>query len=294
MARRRWWADYACNRPRLLGSFSGEPFRQERERVARAGKEALEAAISKEAMRPDIEGVLTVFAVEPRYPGVVTGRDVSEEADRLKSGSPLSQNLLQAMSDPYISIEQAWRVARDDLSKVSNRAKRPYIETDLNTAIFLHHQPAERKRYALVIANTDYAKAKFFAHPRWPGYDAEAWATLFNQTGFQVVFLKNAKRNEIEEAFLSTLDSMRSELSTAGHGTPIFSPLFMMYYGGYSLSGDGKDYLVPVDADLSSTVDGLRALIDIVELTTKARNAGGASILILSTQSYLPTSPDRR
>ena len=80
-------------------------FRREQERAARAGKEALEAAIEKQAMRSDIEGVLTVFASEPNS---------SDEAGD-QQGSRLSRSLLQAASDRDVSIEEAVRIARDEV-----------------------------------------------------------------------------------------------------------------------------------------------------------------------------------
>jgi hypothetical protein len=138
-------------------------FRREQQRVAQAGKDALEAAINHEAMRPDIEGVLTVFALEP-----------VQNDDSNQRGSLMSQSLLKIASDRDIPIEKAIWLARDEVLRVAAEPIRPFIVTDLNAPIYLRRHPPERKRYALVIGNNDY---QHLAPLMWPTYDAESGDT---------------------------------------------------------------------------------------------------------------------
>jgi hypothetical protein len=251
-------------------------FRREQERVARAGKEALDAAINEQAMRPNIEGVLTVFALEPT-PDRESGRQ----------GSVLSQSLLQAALDRDASVEQVVRTARDEvLGSAPDSSVRPVIVTDLNAAIFLRRHPPDRKRYALVIGNSQYRSA---ASLMWPNYDAHSWAKFFEQEGFEVSLLTDAGREDIFKAFEAVLQNMNSgsknqapPLATARHDSRASNPLFVMYYAGHGVQRGTVNFLVPVDVDIKRPET---RLISVDELTKRARISKGASIIIVNTQS---------
>jgi TIR domain/Caspase domain len=255
------------------GTDAEDRFRRERERVARAGDEALQAAIEKAAMRPDIQGLLTIFALEPSDAREVAGG---------RRGSLMSQSLLRAASDRNIPIEQAVRIARDEILRDSHvEPLRPFITTDLNAEIFLRRHPPERKRYAFVIGNNDYRHAPAL---RWTAYDADSWATFLREAGFDLSVVINATRSDMLQLFNAALARMSHEAHDSKKNSKP-TPLLLVYYAGHGISMAGRNFLLPVDVSID-TQEQLEANgIDVETIYTQARSSGGASIFILNPQT---------
>jgi hypothetical protein len=95
-------------------------------------------------------------------------------------------------------------------------------------------------RVALVIGNSAYQEAPL----RNPASDARAMSERLTKLGFQVITVENASREAMERAILDFASRLQSE------STGLF------YYAGHGIQSRGRNYLLPVDAE----VDNERAL----------------------------------
>ena len=123
-------------------------------------------------------------------------------------------------------------------------------------------------RVALVIGNSSYAGNAALINP---GNDAQAMASALKQLGFTVVELRNGGKSEMTEA----LSKVRSALSgKQGVG--------MLYYAGHGLQLDWRNYMVPVDAKLSSAADVIAQAVDVNSVLEAFKSAGNRmNILVL-------------
>jgi uncharacterized caspase-like protein len=92
-----------------------------------------------------------------------------------------------------------------------------------------------RKRFALVIGNSSYEWANVLPNP---GNDASAIAAALQELGFSVTLSLDATRKD--------LDNTLQAFSVAAKG----AAEILFYYCGHALQVSGKNYLVPVDANL--------------------------------------------
>lgn len=95
-----------------------------------------------------------------------------------------------------------------------------------------------QKRFALVIGNSDYESQEV---PRLanPVNDAHAMAEALNKLNFQVIEVVNASQKEMNRAIANFGESLEQDT------------VALFYYAGHGLQVNGKNYLVPVDADIS-------------------------------------------
>jgi uncharacterized caspase-like protein len=101
--------------------------------------------------------------------------------------------------------------------------------------------PAEAKRVALVIGNTDY-KVGPLANP---GNDAAAIAeALERQLKFDTVILK---RNLGADAFRAALRELARQALGAEYG--------VVFFAGHGIEVDGRNFLIPTDATLAAARD---------------------------------------
>ncbi|BCU76953.1 caspase family protein [Luteolibacter sp. LG18] len=98
------------------------------------------------------------------------------------------------------------------------------------------HARAE-SRQALVIGNSAYQHTRILINPR---SDAAAMATKLRTLGFQVTERLDANQKTLK----ATLEEFAAKVPKDG--------VCLIYYAGHGLQINGRNYLVPVDADLSS------------------------------------------
>ena len=110
--------------------------------------------------------------------------------------------------------------------------------------------PAARaeRRVALVIGNGSYAKATALPNP---ARDAAAVADMLQTLGFEVVQGTDLGR----DGMIETL----GRFARLGGGADVA----LFYYAGHGLQIAGRNYLVPVDADLRSELDAKARTVDI-------------------------------
>ena len=118
--------------------------------------------------------------------------------------------------------------------------------------------PAER-RTALVIGNSDYPAAPL----RNPGNDARKMGQALLELGFDVVLQENVGQSQMRRLIVQFGDRIRE----GGVG--------LFYYAGHGMQVGGRNYMIPVDADVKSEaeveVDGVDVAAVLARMET-ARN----------------------
>lgn len=124
-----------------------------------------------------------------------------------------------------------------------------------------------QKRVALVIGNSDYKSQEVpkLAHPV---NDARAMAAVLSKLGFNVIEVINATQKEMNRAI-------------ANFGTDLgLNTEALFYYAGYGLQVNGKNYLFPVDADISDEASVLAETVGM-DTVLDQLNSSKVSIVIL-------------
>jgi uncharacterized caspase-like protein len=117
--------------------------------------------------------------------------------------------------------------------------RRANSSTAIVLAVLAHLLPAPAlaaDRVALVIGNADYPTAPL----RNPVNDARAMAQALRDLGFEVFRLENADKQRMEQAIVRFAGRLKKD--TSG----------LFYYAGHGVQVNGRNYLVPVDAEIDS------------------------------------------
>jgi uncharacterized caspase-like protein len=126
--------------------------------------------------------------------------------------------------------------------------------------------PVQERRIALVIGNGNYSFGKL----RNAANDARAMADTLRDLGFEVDLRENA-------SLRSTLDALREFALKA----PQYD-VRLLFYAGHGMQLRGKNYLVPVDAEILGEEDVPARSADVNELMERlARISKGLNIIIL-------------
>ena len=96
------------------------------------------------------------------------------------------------------------------------------------------------QRVALVIGNSNYQNAVQLTNP---GNDAQSMAQLLNQAGFEVIAATDLTRNDM----IKVVQDFSDKVAARGPNT-----VAMVYYAGHGVQLEGENYLIPVDAKVSS------------------------------------------
>ena len=126
------------------------------------------------------------------------------------------------------------------------------------------HAAANEKRVALVLGNDKYANAPL----RNPVNDATAVAAKLREVGFDVVLRTNVSQREMTRAVRDFGEKI----------TPGSVALF--YYAGHGMQARGKNYLIPVDADITTESSISVEAID-VERVLDQLGAARVSMVVL-------------
>ena len=120
---------------------------------------------------------------------------------------------------------------------------------------------------ALVIGNSNY---RFISTLANPANDASDMAAMLKRLGFEVSVKINATHREMENEILQ----FGMKLRQGGVG--------LFYYAGHGVQIDGRNYLIPVDADVISLSDIKFETVDAGRILGKMEDAGnGLNIIIL-------------
>jgi Caspase domain len=111
------------------------------------------------------------------------------------------------------------------------------------------------QRVALVIGNSNYQNVTQLPNP---ANDAKAIAELLNSAGFEVIAATDLNHNQM----IQVIQDFSAKI--AGHGQ---NTVAMVYYAGHGVQIAGENYLVPVDARISSEPDLINGSVRLVDVT---------------------------
>ncbi|WP_445778630.1 caspase family protein [Shewanella sp.] len=172
-----------------------------------------------------VAGVLYPVGSAPKTPTHATTQDSSGEAAKQKQAE-----------------FEAQRKATELALAEAEAAKRKQAELEAQLAVAQQQaqvKPAapiapQGKRVALVIGNAKYK----FSPLNNPVNDATDMAASLRSVGFDVIEVKDATLKQMREATRRFAD--RLEVSDVG----------LVYYSGHGIEVKGKNYLIPVNADI--------------------------------------------
>jgi len=110
------------------------------------------------------------------------------------------------------------------------------------------------QRVALVIGNSNYQNAPQLQNP---DNDAESMAKFLNSAGFEVVAATDLTQNDM----LRVVQDFSAKVSARGPNT-----VAMVYYAGHGVQLAGENYLVPVDAKVSSQTELVNNSVRLVDV----------------------------
>ncbi|MBR0780669.1 caspase family protein [Bradyrhizobium iriomotense] len=110
------------------------------------------------------------------------------------------------------------------------------------------------QRVALVIGNSNYQNAPQLANP---DNDAQSMAQFLNSAGFEVVSATDLGQNDM----LRVVQDFSAKVSARGPNT-----VAMVYYAGHGVQLAGENYLVPVDAKVSSPTELVSNSVRLVDV----------------------------
>jgi hypothetical protein len=110
------------------------------------------------------------------------------------------------------------------------------------------------QRVALVIGNSNYQNVSQLSNP---ANDAKAVAKLLNAAGFEVISATDLGHNEM----IQVVQDFSSKIAHRGPNT-----VAMVYYAGHGVQLAGENYLVPIDARISSETDLVSGSVRLVDV----------------------------
>ena len=146
----------------------------------------------------------------------------------------------------------------------------------LTGAAFAYDIVSGETRLALVIGNSSYRTAPL----RNPINDAQAVASALKDLGFQVMLRENTSQREL-------LDSMREFSRRAAK-----SQVRLLFYAGHGVQIKGRNYLMPVDADVQTEDEIVAKGADITELLDRLGTIpDGVNLVVLDACRNNPFLP---
>jgi Caspase domain len=122
-------------------------------------------------------------------------------------------------------------------------------EADTSTAL-----RGPEQRVALVIGNSKYQNAPPLANP---DNDAQSMAQLLNSAGFEVIAATDLTQNDM----IKVVQDFSAKVSARGPNT-----VAMVYYAGHGVQLAGENYLVPIDAKISTPSDLANNAVRLVDV----------------------------
>ena len=153
---------------------------------------------------------------------------------------------------------------------MSNRSRRLIGLPALGLALLVMAASAQAPpdvRVALVIGNAAYPGAPLAN----PVNDARAMGETLRGLGFSVIELRDGGKAQMDQAITRLRDALKGKQAVG-----------MLYYAGHGLQVDWRNYMVPVDARLSSAADVPTQTIDLNTVIEVFKTSGDRmNILVL-------------
>lgn len=129
---------------------------------------------------------------------------------------------------------------------------------------------ADTHRVALVIGNSAYEHTSALDNPK---NDASVMAKVLRQLKFEVIEALDLSQKDMKRA----VKTFAQKLEAGGRGT-----VGLFYYAGHGVQVGGRNYLIPVNAKISSAVDVEIESLDLAQITNAMDVAGnGFNVVIL-------------
>jgi TIR domain-containing protein len=263
-------------------------------------------AVAREAAREDIRGQIVAYAAAfgSEEMDVAEGRLTSPYTTPLVQKLRQKKNLMEAIVDAHQQV-------LDD----SRGTQRPLLSTSMNGQIYLHQQPATRRKRVLAVSAADPGRGA--PALKGPPHDVAAIVTTLIEAGFSksdILVLDNPDRKQIEEAIdnitqalrqpsgsgrragLAPASLIRTGLTLAQEIPPQDNTLVLFFFSGHGLQVGEKDYIIPrlpghgdlKAEDVESLAVSLSSLLQMLE------RAAAASVVILDTHfPNVSASPTR-
>ena len=136
---------------------------------------------------------------------------------------------------------------------------------------------AVQERHALIIGNADYDKS--IGALKNPGNDAASMTRSLQQKGFDVTFLKNAGKRQMEQEFRAFARKLRTDA------------VGLFFFAGHAIEVDGENYLIPIGAHIEDEVDAKYEAVSVARLLDNMDSAGnGLNLVILDACRNNPFS----
>jgi len=103
--------------------------------------------------------------------------------------------------------------------------------------------PGPEQRVALVIGNSNYQNTQALPNP---DNDAQSMAQFLNSAGFEVIAATDLSQNDM----IRVVQDFSAKVAERGPNT-----VAMVYYAGHGVQLAGENYLIPVDAKISTPDD---------------------------------------
>jgi hypothetical protein len=188
---------------------------------------------------------------------ILEAKDKAQQELKIKQEEEAAQLKGQLQQERLLLAEERRKFEDDKirLSQESNQVK-PNIAPNVVVG----------KRIALVIGN-----AKYLSSPlRNPINDANDISVALKQSGFEVIDVRDAK-----------LQQMRSAVRSFGDRL-INSDVGLVYFSGHGIESKGRNYFIPVDADIQRDDEIADQGLDVSLILEKMTTAGkGVNILIV-------------
>src|SRR5579871_559783 len=132
-----------------------------------------------------------------------------------------------------------------------SQPQQPLAGADANAASPLR---GPEQRVALVIGNSNYQNAPQLENP---DLDAQSMAEFLNSAGFEVVEATDLTQNDM----IKVVQDFSAKVTSHGPNT-----VAMIYYAGHGVQMAGENYLVPIDAKVSSPSDLINNSVRLVDV----------------------------
>jgi caspase domain-containing protein len=117
--------------------------------------------------------------------------------------------------------------------------------------------PSAERRIALLVGNGDYPAAPL----RNPPNDARTMAQALGEIGFEIMFLENVDQRQMRRAIIQFGDRIRE----GGIG--------LFYYAGHGMQVGGRNYMIPIDADVKSEAEVEADAVDVATVLARMETA---------------------
>jgi hypothetical protein len=114
--------------------------------------------------------------------------------------------------------------------------------------------PGPEQRVALVIGNSNYQNTQVLPNP---DNDAQSMAQFLNSAGFEVIAATDLSQNDM----IRVVQDFSAKVAARGPNT-----VAMVYYAGHGVQLAGENYLIPVDAKISTPSDLVSNAVRLVDV----------------------------